>query len=238
MRQELPLDAFIFDLGDVLFKWSSTTNTTVPSRTLRSILSSATWHDYECGRLSREACYEKIAREFSLQTGEVAKAFSEAHQSLRQDDAVVGLISSLRYGGIFKVYAMSNVGKEDFAALSDKMDWSLFDGVYTSGQAGMRKPDKEFYRFVLERMQIAPERVVFVDDKHENALAAETLGIHSMVFNDSTIHDLQRLVDDPFSRGIAYLHRHAQQLTSITDNGVSVPDNFAQLLILEATQDS
>jgi HAD superfamily hydrolase (TIGR01509 family) len=172
-----------------------------------------------------------------LQAIQVAKAFAQAHESLRQDDGVVALLKSLRKDNLFKVYAMSNVGKEDFAAFSDKMDWSLFDGVFTSGEAGMRKPNKDFFSYVLERTGISPERVLFVDDKHENLLAAETLGIHSVVFNESTAEDLKRLVDGPVTRGTAYLRRHAKRLESVTSTGVTVPDNFAQLLILEATQD-
>lgn len=132
---------------------------------------------------------------------------------------------------------MSNIGKEDFAAISDKIDWSLFDGVFTSGEAGMRKPDKAFFHYVLRRIELAPELVTFIDDKKQNVLAAQTLGINSIVFTESTVHDLRRRIDDPVSKGVAYLRRHAGRLDSVTNTGVPVPENFAQLLILEATQD-
>lgn len=232
-----PLSAFIFDLGDVLFTWSSNTTTNISSKFLRSILSSPTWFDYECGRISREACYQKVANEFSLKASQVAEAFGQAHDSLKPDESIVALLRSLKSGGKFKIFAMSNVGKEDFAALADRMDWSLFDDVFISGKAGMRKPDKEFFRYVLTKIEFAPEQVVFIDDKQENVRAAEELGINGVVFDESTVQHLKGFIDDPVSRGMAYLRRNARQFDSVTDTGVSVPDNFANLLILEVTQD-
>lgn len=47
----------IFDLGDVLFTWSPNTTTTIPAKMMQSILSSATWIEYECGRIEQDACY-------------------------------------------------------------------------------------------------------------------------------------------------------------------------------------
>lgn len=85
------------------------------------------------------------------------------------------------------VYAMSNVSKEDYAVLSTKLaDWSVFNRVFTSGHAGMRKPDLSFYRHVLEETGLAPEEAVFIDDKMANVLAARSLGITSIVFDDSS----------------------------------------------------
>ncbi|KAF2680431.1 HAD-like protein [Lentithecium fluviatile CBS 122367] len=238
MPLQRPLEAVIFDLGDVLFTWSAETKTNVPSTVLRQILSSNTWFEYERGHITREGCFEKVAHEFSLNKSQVEKAFKQAHQSLRPDEVVVAFLKDLRSDGKLKVYAMSNIGKEDFADLEHKIDWSLFDGVYASGDVGMRKPDPEFFRYVLDNIKIAPDRVMFVDDKQENVASAESLGINSFVFNDLTIVDLKRRLNDPYSKGLAYLHQNAQQFNSITSNGISIPDNFAKLLILEATGDS
>jgi HAD superfamily hydrolase (TIGR01509 family) len=238
MSLQGPPQAIIFDLGDVLFTWSAKTKTDVPPAVLRKILSSHTWFEYERGRITREDCFETVARESSLHKSQVAKAFKQAHQSLQPDEAVVAFLKDLRSNGRLKVYAMSNIGKEDFVDLEDKMDWSLFDGVYASGDVGMRKPDPEFFRYVLDNIKIAPDRVMFVDDKRENVASAESLGINSFLFSDSTILDLRTQLDDPYPKGLAYLHQNAQQFNSITNYGTSIPDNFAKLLILEATEDS
>lgn len=237
MSPRVPIRGIIFDLGDVLFTWSPNTDTNISAGTLREILSSPTWFEYECGRLEQDACYTQIAREFCIEASQIAEAFSQARASLQPNDVAVNFIRDLRKSAHVNVYAMSNVSVEDFAALSEKMDWSLFDQVFTSGAVSMRKPDPNFFRHVLDRVELAPEQLVFVDDKQENVLAANRLGIKGIVFDDSTIHTLETMLDDPIARGYEYLYRNVRQFHSITDSGVVVKDNFSQLLILEATQD-
>ena len=237
MSLQGPFKGIIFDLGDVLFTWSPNTNTTISAGTLGKILSSSTWFEYECGRLKQDTCYEQIALEFSVEASQVAEAFSQARESLQPEDTVVTFLKHLRESALVNVYAMSNVAREDFSALSQKMDWSLFDQVFTSGAVGMRKPDPEFFIHVLEKIKLAPEQVIFVDDKRENVLAANRLGLRGILFDKSTVHTLQILLGGPVARGYEYLYRNAKQFDSITDGGVVVQDNFAELLILEATRD-
>ena len=237
MSSQGPVKGIIFDLGDVLFTWSPNTNTSISAGTLRKILSSSTWFEYECGRLKQDACYEQIAQEFSVEDSQVAEAFSQARESLQPEEMVVTFLKHLRESALVKLYAMSNVAREDFAALAQKMDWSLFDRVFTSGAVGMRKPDPNFFNYVLDEIKLAPEQVVFVDDKRENVLAADCLGLRGILFDNSTVHNLQILLGGPVAKGYEYLYRNAKQFDSITDGGVVVQDNFAELLILEATQD-
>ena len=133
---------------------------------------------------------------------------------------------------------MSNIGNEDFAALTEMMDWSLFDRVFTSGAASMRKPEHDFYRYVLQEIQLSPEHVVFVDDKPENVAAARMLGIKGIVFENNATDLLLDIYSDPHASGKAFLRRNAKGFNSITNTGVVVHDNFSQLLILEAASDS
>ncbi|KAL9115764.1 MAG: hypothetical protein Q9227_000132 [Pyrenula ochraceoflavens] len=117
---------------------------------------------------------------------------------------------------------MSNIAIEDFAALSEKMDWSLFDNVFTSGAVGMRKPDQGFFNHVLAEIKIAPEEVLFLDDKLENVAAASHQGIKGIVFNTSTFDTLHVLQDIAISKGYEYLNRNSQNFDSMTDNGEAV----------------
>ncbi|KAF2867149.1 HAD-like domain-containing protein [Massariosphaeria phaeospora] len=230
------LKAVIFDLGDVLFNWSADTKTAISAPTLRKILQSPAWFEYECGRLGRKNCYREVGRQFGVVVDEVAEAFLQARASLKANGALVSLIRGLKKDAV-KVYAMSNVAKEDFAVLADKMDWALFDRVFTSGAVGMRKPDKDFFRHVLRETCLAAEEIVFVDDKRVNVEAAESVGIRGIVFDESSVASQHALSSSAVFRGHEYLHRNAKNLDSITDTGVRVPDNFAQLLILDATRE-
>lgn len=234
---QAPPRAIIFDLGDVLFTWSANTKTTIPARKLKDILSTPVWHSYERGEITRDVCYEQSAQQFCIPASEIAEAFTQAHESLQPDDAIVSLLHELRKDPAVQVYAMSNVGKEDFEQLATKMDWQLFDRVFTSGAAGMRKPESGFYRHVLDCIGLTGSQVVFVDDKKENVRAAQESGIQGLVFGESTAQTLRGMFASPVARGWRYLFQNAKQCDSITDTGVTFADNFAKLLIVDALKD-
>lgn len=233
-------DTLILDLGDVLFSWSATTKTNISSKTLKCILSSPPWLEYECGRITQEVCYDRVGERFSLQPSEVAEAFKQARDSLQSNDAMISLVHELKKTshGSLRVYAMSNISKPDYIVLAEKTaDWSVFDQVFTSGIAGMRKPGLSFYRHVLEATNTTPQDAIFVDDKFENVFAARSLGLHGVLF-DNTANVSQKLRDllsNPIGRGKEFLSRNAQQLHSVTDANIVVHDNYAQILILGAT---
>ncbi|KAI0414171.1 HAD-like protein [Xylaria grammica] len=229
--------AIIFDLGDVLFAWSANTATTIPARSLREILSTPIWHSYERGEITRDACYERSARQLSLPMPEIAEAFVQARKSLQPNYDLVSFINNLKEDASIRVYAMSNIGKEDFEELSEKLEWRLFDRVFTSAAAGMRKPDPGFYRHVLDQIGLLGSQVVFIDDKEENIHAARVLGIQGHVFGPSTITTLRQVFQSPVGRGWGYLFRNARSCESVTDSGITFADNFARLLIADSLQD-
>ncbi|MES2939372.1 MAG: HAD family phosphatase [Pseudomonadota bacterium] len=51
-----------------------------------------------------------------------------------------------------------------------------------SGDVSLRKPDPAIYQRFLERAGVAPEQVLFVDDRARNVEAARALGLHAVLF--------------------------------------------------------
>lgn len=230
----------ILDLGDVLFSWSATTKTTIPPNTLKSLMSSPPWLEYECGRITQEVCYDQVGERFALPPSEVAEAFLQARDSLQSNDTMISLVHELKESsnGALRVYAMSNISEPDYNVLAKKpADWSVFDQVFTSAHAGMRKPGLPFYRHVLEATHTAPQDAIFVDDKFENVFAARSLGLHGVVFDNTAnvSQKLRNLLGNPVRRGKEYLSRNAKQFHTITDSNIVIQENYAQILILGAT---
>lgn len=55
---------------------------------------------------------------------------------------------------------------------------SLFDKCYFSHKLGMRKPDTEFFKYVVEDMIYAKETTVFIDDSLANVESARQFGLN------------------------------------------------------------
>lgn len=236
------VSALILDLGDVLLNWATTTKTSISGKIIKAIVSSHIWMDFERGRISENACYERAAKHFGVPLDSLTEAFMHSRDTLQSNEAFVTFLKDIKKAlhGSLKIYAMSNMSKEDYNFLSGTiLGWSIFDDVFTSGNTGLLKPDLGFYRYVLEATNTPPQAAVFIDDKVENTFSADSLGIHGIVFDNNTnvIRKILNLVGDPVHRGKIFLARNAEQMRSVTESGVTIDDNFAQLLILSATKD-
>ncbi|MBS1871367.1 MAG: HAD family phosphatase [Actinobacteria bacterium] len=70
----------------------------------------------------------------------------------------------------------------------------LFELVVDSGFEGVRKPDPRIYEVTLDRLGLAPEATLFVDDTEVNCEAARALGMQAVWFrsNAQAIGEIER----------------------------------------------
>ncbi len=75
----------------------------------------------------------------------------------------------------------------------------IFELVVDSAFVGMRKPDPRIYELTLERLGVAAESTVFLDDLEINCDAARGVGMSAVWFRDTTqaIADLDAVLADP-----------------------------------------
>lgn len=69
----------------------------------------------------------------------------------------------------------------------------LFTKVYYSSEIGFRKPDAESYLYVLNDAGIKAEETVMIDDREDNCMAAESLGMKSLKVPDNS--GLEAVID-------------------------------------------
>ena len=126
--------AVIFDLGDVLFTWSASTNFPLPAKVLRDILRSFRWFEYEKGNLEEPEVYSLVAQEFNVSPADVENTIKAARDSLQSNPKMLQVIRELKEAGL-PIYAMSNISAPDWEVLTTKAtveDWALFDNIFTS----------------------------------------------------------------------------------------------------------
>ena len=68
---------------------------------------------------------------------------------------------------------------------------TTFDKIYSSHFIGFKKPDTEYYRFILNDLNENPSNIIFYDDRQENIESAKLLGINSYLYNS----DLKLTID-------------------------------------------
>jgi FMN phosphatase YigB (HAD superfamily) len=55
--------------------------------------------------------------------------------------------------------------------------YSCFEKVYFSYEIGLRKPNEDAFKYVINNHNLNPKKTLFVDDKKENTAVAEQLGL-------------------------------------------------------------
>lgn len=95
----------------------------------------------------------------------------------------------------FQAFAEKYAKKADMVLLSnDVLEWSEYLTEYhgmnpyfrdkiVSGRIHMRKPEERIYAYTLEKIGRPASDCIFVDNSSKNLLAAEKLGIHTVLFN-------------------------------------------------------
>lgn len=85
----------------------------------------------------------------------------------------------------YKVGLMSNAGSEEIRPLLAENNYEdIFHHIMISGETGLIKPNPEAFKNVLENLDVQAEEAIFVDDSEKNILAANDLGITSVLYEN------------------------------------------------------
>ena len=97
----------------------------------------------------------------------------------------VALIDELRAAAT-PLFGLTNWPAETFPPEGEAFGFlEHFEDIVVSGEVGLIKPDPAIYHLTLERFDLAPEEVLFVDDLAVNVEAAQALGLHAHHFRDA-----------------------------------------------------
>ena len=94
-----------------------------------------------------------------------------------------------------------NDNQPDMMDLNKKTEvFNLFDFIFESKEIGLRKPDQAFYDYVLEKVDIPPEKIIFLDDLGINLKPAKAMGMTTIkVISESQAkEDLERILKIKF----------------------------------------
>ncbi|KOS21320.1 Alpha-D-glucose-1-phosphate phosphatase YihX [Escovopsis weberi] len=232
-------DALVLEIGNVFCMYSGSRVSSLPASQIASALASPAWYDYERGKLSKQACYERLAKDFDFALESWTSAIEQLMATIRQNEELIAAVRELRstYPSL-RVFGMTNMAQPVHVDMLPLMrGWCIFDEIYSSASLGFRKPDLDAFEHFVRLSNTDPQACVFIDDTLENVIAAEAFGFRAIHFKEtgSTVAALHNLLGDPIKRGRSWLQRNAQNMFSETTLGEIQKDNYAQLLILQCT---
>lgn len=190
--------AVIFDIGNVLFHismenaliyWSLQTNTDFNIFKQKFEFGEA-HKEFERGNISAEAYRLSICETTGIDISPTLFFNGWNMIYLETFPQIQEIITSLKKN--YKVVALSNtnITHEDVWKWKYKDLINSLDFVFASHHIGHIKPDKSCYEYVLNKLNIVPEKTIFFDDKLENIEGAKSCGMDAVqVFSPKQMYE-------------------------------------------------
>lgn len=117
--------------------------------------------------------------------------------ALRPNEAMLALLREVRAAGYATALLTNNVREWEPRWRAMLPVDELFGVVVDSAFVGLRKPDPAIYALTCERLGVAPEACLFVDDLEPNVDAARALGMTAVRFRgaEEGVADVRAALD-------------------------------------------
>lgn len=175
-------EAVVFDIGNVLVGWHPEAfyDRVIGEDRRRALFAEVDLHgmneSLDAGALFRETVYDWADRHPGW-AAEIRMWHDRwADLASPRIEGSIALLRALRVRGV-PVFALTNFGRYSYEAAKGWLEFlGEFDREYVSGRLGVMKPDPRIYELVEADSGIAPDRLLFADDRADNVTAAARRG--------------------------------------------------------------
>ncbi|SPF79605.1 HAD family hydrolase [Pseudoprimorskyibacter insulae] len=184
----MTIDAVVYDLGNVVLHWAPEVfyDATIGKDRRIALFDALPLHEMN-DQIDRGADFRQTVYDFADQHPEWGDEIRMWHDNWLQmaSPAIpesVTLLRALRAKGI-PVFALTNFGVGTFEVAEKAYPFlTEFDKRYISGHMKMAKPDHDIFAALEADCGVAPDRLLFTDDRHDNIATAKARGWNTHLF--------------------------------------------------------
>jgi putative hydrolase of the HAD superfamily len=189
----MDLQAVIFDYGEVLSgppDQQAHRNLLAIAGVKEEGFEKAYWvHrlDYDADILNAQTYWQTVARDNGVRfTAKQIEQLTEqdAIMWMNLNPAMLAWIPRIKQAG-FRLGILSNMGDGVLEYIKPRFSWlSQFDWLTWSCELGVVKPDPAIYLHTVKKLNVSPERALFIDNLQKNITGAEAVGLHAALFEN------------------------------------------------------
>ena len=145
-------------------------------------------YELELGRMTEARFLSVLSDELSraLSRPVQLESFGEQYfENLHPNEPMISYMRELRARGFRMAICTNNVREWEGLWRAKLPVEEIFDVVVDSAFVGTRKPEPRIYEITLERLGVAPERALLIDDVEVNCQAAQELGMRAIWFRET-----------------------------------------------------
>lgn len=138
---------------------------------------------FELGKISPQEYFERLKAALKLRW--TYEQFSRAWTEIfRENIDTTAILARLKKR--HKLFALTNTNVLHLEWIQRNVpSLQCFDGWIASCDAGMRKPDPEFYQHALKVTGARPEQTIYIDDRPEMVEAGKGAGLIALRFQSA-----------------------------------------------------
>lgn len=147
------------------------------------------WKEAAYGRISSEEFFRILGYRNNVQ--DIEKEYLD---TIEIDEEFLRIANYMKDKS--KLVLLSNDIKEWNYYLRDKFCLNeIFHQIVISGDHGTIKPDIKLFQMILEYNRVQASDCIYIDDREKNLIAAEQLGIKTILFNRRKVTYQGSIVD-------------------------------------------
>jgi putative hydrolase of the HAD superfamily len=155
--------------------------------------------ELETGRLTEQQFVTKLTAALREELGrevDLARFGETFFDYLHPNEELFAFMRTLHERGYRMAILTNNVREWEPLWRSMLPIDELFQLVVDSGFEGVRKPDPRIYEVTLDRLEVAAEATLFIDDTEVNCAAARELGMQTVWFrsNAQAVEEIERVL--------------------------------------------
>lgn len=133
-------------------------------------------------------CFEQEIRMFNEHYTDIV---TEEVNGMRE------LLTRLKEEG-YKLYGLTNWCSKVYQTIEKYEIFKLLDGYIISSEEKVIKPEAEIYQRLFSKFNLNPSECIFTDDKEENIIGGEHLGMKGIVFKNAVQYEkeLRRMISE------------------------------------------
>ena len=185
----------VFDMGNVLILYDykqiltrhGITDESEQLLVKNTLFDSEPWREYDRGTVEKDSfipVIDSLPEHLAALCRKIVLEQCFALNEMPPFPVMFDIVKRLKENG-YKIYLLSNAGK-DFAVYSKNIPaLTLFDGKFVSSDYLLLKPEDAIYRKFFEVFGLNPNECIFIDDVKANTEGAIKNGMDAICFNSS-----------------------------------------------------
>jgi glucose-1-phosphatase len=150
----------------------------------------------EVGEISDIAHWETVLKQFGREEEKPLDVYAEYFSGDAIDQGMLDFAKSLKPE--YKIGLLSNAWVDSRNKLGSMFCFiETFDTALFSAEVKVRKPGKEIFLLMMDKMKVKPEECIFIDDFIENIEGAKKIGMRAILFKNAqeTIQEVNAMLE-------------------------------------------